>query len=256
MTRTVRDAALLLQEMAGPDPRDPLSIDAVPDDYVDACDGDLKGLRVAWTVDFGYAAVDPDVAEAFKSSVRSFEDFGCALEQRDTGWENPDPYHRILYQVLQAARRGAEYDQRPEWTEPTLAKMIEAGRTFSAVEHQKAHLARSAYYNQVRAFFDEYDLLLTPQMPLGAWSKEPGPNEGPRQVGGRETPTMFDRLPFTVPFNLTGHPAISVPCGFTSDGLPVGLQIVGRWHDDSSVLRAAACFEAAQPWAHIRPPLA
>ena len=92
-------------------------------------------------------------------------------------------------------------------------------------------------------------------MPVGAWSKQPGPEEGPREIGGRPTPTMFDRLPFTYPFNLTGQPAATVPCGFTSEGLPVGLQIVGRWHAETTVFRAAACFEAAQPWVQARPPL-
>ena len=90
-------------------------------------------------------------------------------------------------------------------------------------------------------------------MPVAAWSKVPGPHEGPQEIDGRSTPTMIDRMPFTYPFNLTGQPAASVPCGFTSDGLPVGLQIVGRWRDEATVLRAAACFEAAQPWTGIRP---
>ena len=80
-----------------------------------------------------------------------------------------------------------------------------------------------------------------------------GPREGPQEIDGRSTPTMFARLPFTYPFNLTGQPAASAPCGVTSDGLPVGLQIVGRWRDEATVLRAAACFEAAQPWTGIRP---
>jgi aspartyl-tRNA(Asn)/glutamyl-tRNA(Gln) amidotransferase subunit A len=92
-------------------------------------------------------------------------------------------------------------------------------------------------------------------MPVTAWAAEPGPSpqQGPSEIAGRPTPTMFDRLPFTFPFNLTGQPAATVPCGFSKEGLPVGLQIVGRWHADAAVLRAAACFEAAQPWAQVRP---
>jgi len=92
-------------------------------------------------------------------------------------------------------------------------------------------------------------------MPVGAWSAEPGFPQGPASIDGRPTPTMFDRLPFTFPFNLTGQPAATVPCGFTAEGLPVGLQIVGRWHADGTVLRAAAAFEALQPWAQRRPPV-
>ncbi len=255
MARTVRDAALLLTAMAGPDPRDPLSIDTPPEDYLAACEGDLKGLRVAYSEDFGYAAVDPEVRQLARAAARRFPELGCEVEERNPSWDDPKEFHAVLYRVLMAARLGDRMDERPEWTEPTLRQLIEVGRSYSAVEHQKAHLARSIFYNQARAFFETYDLLLTPQMPLGAWSSEPGPEEGPRSIEGKPTPTMFDRLPFTVPFNLTGQPAVSVPCGFTADGLPVGLQIVGRWHADTTVLRAAACFEAIQPWVQHRPPL-
>ncbi|PYU19369.1 MAG: hypothetical protein DMG30_24440 [Acidobacteria bacterium] len=85
-------------------------------------------------------------------------------------------------------------------------------------------------------------------MPVGAWSAEPGPDEGPREIAGRAV-TMFDRLSFMYPFNLTGQPAATVRCGLTNEDLPVGLQIVGRPHADAAVLRAAARFEEAQPWA-------
>jgi Asp-tRNA(Asn)/Glu-tRNA(Gln) amidotransferase A subunit family amidase len=189
------------------------------------------------------------------AAARRFSDLGCDVEQEDPGWSDPGPAHKIVYEVNQAARQGERADQRPDWIEPTLMQMIENGRRVSAVEHQRAQLSRSSFYDAARRFFDRYDLLLTPQMPLGAWSKQPGPDEGPRQIDGRPTPAMFDRLPFTFPFNLTGQPAISVPCGFTADGLPVGLQIVGRWHADATVLRAAAAFEALQPWADRRPSL-
>src|SRR5581483_5233135 len=255
MTRTVRDAALMLGVLAGPDHRDPLSIDAPPEDYLAACEGDLKGLRVVWSADFGYAPLDPQVRALATAAARRFADFGCELEERDPGWDDPGPPHKVVYEVSQAARQGDRADQRPEWIDVTLMQMIQNGRRVSGVELQRAYLARSVFYDTARRFFDTCDLLLTPQMPLGAWSSTPGPNEGPREIGGRPTPTMFDRLPFTFPFNLTGQPAITVPCGFTSEGLPVGLQIVGRWHADSTVLRAAACFEAAQPWAQHRPPL-
>jgi aspartyl-tRNA(Asn)/glutamyl-tRNA(Gln) amidotransferase subunit A len=136
--------------------------------------------------------------------------------------------------------------------------MIENAQGVTAMEHGKALLARSAFYEHARTFFDTCDLLLTPQMPVGAWAAEPGPGpqQGPAEIAGRPTPTMFNRLAFTYPFNLTGQPAATVPCGFTAEGLPVGLQIVGRWHADTTVLRAAACFEAAQPWAQTRPSVA
>ena len=146
-------------------------------------------------------------------------------------------------------------NERPDWIEPTLMRLILSGSSRSAVEHGRALLARTVFYGAVRKFFEEFDLLLTPTTPVAAWSVEPGPEEGPKQIEGRPTPTMFDRIPFTYPFNLTGQPAATVPCGFTAEGLPVGLQIVGRWHADAVVLRAAAEFEAIQPWADYRPRL-
>ncbi len=255
MTRTVRDAALLLGALAGPDPRDPLSIDSPPEDYLAACDGDLKGLRVVWSADLGYAAVDPEVRAIAEAAARRFADLGCKVEERVPGWPDPGAFHKVMYEVNVAARQVGRAAEHPEWIEPSLMQMIESARRVSAIDHSKALLARSVFYGEVFQFFETCDLLLTPQMPVGAWSAEPGPHQGPKQIGGRPTPTMFDRLAFTFPFNLTGQPAATVPCGFTSEGLPVGLQIVGRWHADSTVLRAAACFEAIQPWAKARPPL-
>src|SRR6266446_1373845 len=255
MARAVRDAALLLQAMAGPDPRDPLSIDAPPEDYLAACDGDLKGLRVVWSADLGYAAVDPEVRRIATAAVRRFTELGARVEERAPGWPDPTDFHRVIYEVQVAGRQIDRARERPEWTEPSLMEMIDFARGISAIDHARALLARSVFYGQVSKFFESCDLLVTPQMPVPAWSAESGRHQGPREIGGRRTPTMHHRLEFTFPFNLTGQPAASVPCGFTTDGLPVGLQIVGRWHADSLVLRAAAGFEAAQPWARARPPL-
>ena len=90
-----------------------------------------------------------------------------------------------------------------------------------------------------------------PVMPVAAWASSPGSE--PTEIGGQPTPAIVDRVPFTYPFNLTGHPAASVPCGFTSEGLPVGSRSCGRWYAEPLILRAAACFEAAQPWGHLTP---
>jgi Asp-tRNA(Asn)/Glu-tRNA(Gln) amidotransferase A subunit family amidase len=257
MTRTVRDGARLLEAMAGPDPRDPLSIDAPPERYLALCDGDLSGLRVVWSADLGYAPVDPEVRTLCEAAARRFGDFGCSMETRDPGWPDPGAFHKVIYEVSVAARQIDRFREHPDWIEPSLRLMIENALRVTAIEHSKALVARSVFFDQARRFFETCDLLLTPQMPVGAWGADPGPagEQGPTQIAGRPTPTMFDRLPFTFPFNLTGQPAATVPCGFTKEGLPVGLQIVGRWHADAAVLRAAACFEAAQPWAQFRPPL-
>ncbi len=255
MTRTVRDGAMLLGVMAGPDPRDPLSIDAPIPDFLAACEGDLEGLRIVWSSNLGTGPCDPEVREIAHRAALRIKEFGATVEERDPDWPDVFDAHKTIYETGVASRREEHARERPEWIEATMMQMIENARNVTGLELAKANLARTRYYDAVLEWFRDVDLLLTPQMPVGAWSAEPGPEEGPREIDGRPTPTVFHRLPFTWPFNLTNQPAATVPCGFTAEGLPVGLQIVGKWHDEGTVFRAAACFEAAQPWAQHRPPL-
>ena len=200
-------------------------------------------------MDFGYAPVDPEVRRLTTAAAERFQAFGGAVEAVNPDWDNPREPASVMWYVSYAAHLGERYDQRAEWCEPSLVEMIEAGRRISGVQHGQAQLARTVFYEQARRFFEPYDLLLTPQMPLGAWPVE----RGPSTIEGQPTPSMFNRLNFTFPFNQTGQPAVSVPCGFTSEGLPVALQIVGRWHADRLVLQAAAACEQAAPWVQKRP---
>ena len=183
MTRTVRDAALLLQAMAGPDPRDPLTIDAPPEDYVAACDGDLRGLRVVWSADLGYSPVDPEVRRLAEAAAFRFADLSAKVEARDPGWPDPGAFHKVIYEVSVAARQVDRAAEHPEWIEPSLRQMIDNARRVTAIEHGKALLQRSVFYDQAREFFETCDLLLTPQMPAVAWSAEPGPHQGPTGRG-------------------------------------------------------------------------
>ncbi len=254
LTRTVADAALMLAALAGPDARDPLSIDNAPDDYRAAVAHPLevlRGLRVAWSVDLGYAPVDPEVRRLTAQAAQRFSDLGCIVEAVDPGWGDPRHMAGLAWYVSFAARLGAQYDEHPDGFEASLAEMIETGRRASGVDYVRTSLDRTTFTQQAQRFFADYDLLLTPQMPTGAWSVD----HGPAAIDGVPNPDMFDRLSFTFPFNMTGQPAASVPCGFTSEGLPVALQIVGRWHADTLVLQAAAAFEQIQPWAGARPAL-
>jgi len=255
MTRTVRDGALLLQVLAGPDPRDPLSIDASPADYPSACAGDLKGVRVGWSRDLGFAQVDHEVGDIAERAARRFAELGAHVEDAKVDWGNPYDFHRIIYSVSVAARNYERALARPDWFETTLLRMILDGAQVSAIHYQQAMLARTVFAEKVRTTFDRYDLLLTPQMPVAAWPADPGPFEGLADLGGKPAHSIFDRVPFMYPFNLTGYPAANLPCGFTREKLPVGLQVVGRWHRETDVFRAAAAFEALQPWAGHRPPL-
>jgi amidase len=239
ITRTVRDAGLLLSVMAGPDPRDPMTLDATDQDFLAACEpGQLSGpgLKVAWSADFGYANVDPEVRQVTEAAAQRFEELGCRVEAVDPGWDNPAPWAETLWHTNMAARFSVQLDERPDWFEPSLRGMIEAGRRLSGLDVGRAQLARTAFYNQAQQFMAGYDLLLTPQMPCVAWPVD------------QQSESIFDHLPFTFPFNGTGWPAASVPCGFNAEGLPIGLQIVAPWHQDAACLRAAAAFEALQPW--------
>lgn len=247
ISRTVADAALFTQATAGPDPRDPTAIASPPEDYLSAVANPIpamKGLRVAWSADFGYAAVEPEVRRLASEAAQRFSEFGCEVEAVDPGWDNPRPGAEVCWFVSMAARVGKIYDENPEAFEPSLAEMIRQGRRFSGEDHGRAECSRTVFYHQARTFFEEYDLLLSPQMPLTAW----GVDDWPAEIDGTPSPSIFDRLPFTFPFNLTGQPAASVPCGFASDGLPVALQIVGRHHADTLVLQAAAALETSAPW--------
>lgn len=252
MTRTVSDAAVMLSAMAQPDERDPFSLGFQPQDFLAQLDSDLKGLRVAFSVDFGYAAVHPEVRAAVTAAARRFQDLGCRYEEVVPGWKNPADFFSILYDTAQANRVGDKYDQRPDWIEPSLKAMVEHGRRVSMAQLAWAQGRRNELFHEIREFFRNYDLLLTPTLPMPAFDAVNTPEE----IEGRPTHGELEpRVPFTYPFNYTGQPAATVPCGFSSDGLPLGLQIVGHWHADALVLRAARCFEQIAPWADRRPPL-
>jgi len=247
MTRTVRDAALMLAVMAGPDDRDPLSFPAAATDFTRGLEGGIRGLRVAWSPTFGYAQVTPEVLRVAEAAVRRFHDLGCRVELAERLFADPDPIWAPLFYSGVAARL---QDALPEWRDrmdPGLLEVVEEGGRISAVQYKQAEFARATFTQDLRKLFLRYDLLLSPTLaalPFAAGTERPTDAPG----GSR-----LSWVAFTYPFNLTGQPAATVPCGFTADGLPVGLQIVGARLQDSLVLRASAAFEAAAPWAARRP---
>ncbi|MGE5848748.1 MAG: amidase [Candidatus Methylomirabilota bacterium] len=249
MTRTVKDAALMLQVMAGPDDRDPLAFPSRAESSVTGLDDGIRNLRVAWSPTLGYAVVDPEVRTATESAAKQFEHLGCHVEEVGRAFDDPDPVWSPLFYGGIAGRL---HDLLVEWRDrmdPGLVGIVEEGRRISAVEFVKASLARASFTETVRKFFTCYDLLLTPTLavpPFGVGLGQP-----PSHMKG----SHLAWVAFTYPFNLTGQPAATVPCGFTRDGLPIGLQIVGRRLEDATVLRASAAFETAAPWADRHPPL-
>ncbi|MBI2562755.1 MAG: amidase, partial [candidate division NC10 bacterium] len=249
MTRTVRDAALMLQVMAGSDDRDPLSLPQAGMDCLAGLDGGIRGLRVAWSPTLGYAVVDPEVRAATEAAAKRFSDLGCRVEEVNRVFDDPDPIWAPLFYAGIAARLD---DSLAEWRDrmdPGLVQIVEEGRRISAVQFAKAAFARATFTEAVRKFFSQYDLLLTPTLAVPPFAA------GLEQPPNRPTGSRLHWVAFTYPFNLTGQPAATLPCGFTQDGLPIGLQIVGRRLADATLLRAAAAYEAAAPWVERRPPL-
>ena len=253
MARTVRDAALFLSVLAGPDERDPQSLPATGEDFAHAAEGGVRGLRVAWSPDLGYAPLTPEVRRAVERAARRFTDLGCSVEEAHPGFANP----RTLFITLTSPYRAADMEPHlAKWRDhldPVLHSRLDAAAKLTAIDYEKATHERTALWQTVSRFFQRYDLLLTPTVSTAAF---PLGLTFPPEIDGRKLDNPLDWISLCYPFNLTGQPAISVPCGFTEDGLPVGLQIVGRRFADASVLRAAAAFEAVAPWADRRPGLA
>ena len=255
MTRTVRDAALMLSVMAGVDARDPHSW-SQPCDYLarlqDEPERPAQPVRVAWSPDLGTAVVDPEVASLTADAARRFAELGYEVEEASPDVTDPWELINVMWCVGEAGVHGNRYAEVRDRLDPGLAAIIDTAHTYRALDVAAALRSRLDYYHRMRAFMERYELLLTPTMPLPAFAAG---LDKPDRIGATTLDAGLSWTPFTYPFNLTGQPAASVACGFTGDGLPVGLQIVGRRHADGTVLAAAAAFEAACPWADNRPPL-
>ena len=253
ITRTVADAALMLEVMSGYDERDFYSIPLKAPRYLSAVRGEpnLKGMKIAWTVDMGYAIVDKQVARTIEAAAKVFEKLGCLVEEAhpDAG----DPQAAFSTQVASAVAAQL-YDELPEWGkqfDPGLALYVERSKDILARDYVKARMKHLEYWAKIRVFFDKYDLLLAPVLAVPPFSVG---TYSPAEINGQKV-SAIAWMPFTYPFNVTGQPAASIPCGFTKDGLPLGLQIIGRKYDEVSVLKASAAFEKVKPWADKYPPL-
>lgn len=253
MARTVRDTALMLSAMAGPDDRVPISLDEPGAVFERAAEGDVRGLRIAWSPDLGIGRVEPEVARIVEAAGRRFEEAGCTIEDATPEIGEIRPTIAAFRALGVAAGSPELLDRADEVDNPFLREFLKRPRELTGLEIARACTEHARYVERMAAFFRRYDLLLTPTTPTAAYLLD---QMFPPEIDGQPVANAIDAMIVTYAITLAGLPAISVPAGFTADGLPVGLQIVGGRHAEALVLRAAAAFEQLAPWADQRPPLA
>lgn len=245
LTRSVRDAALMLSVLCGHDARDANSTREPPPDFLGGLDGPIQGLRVAWSPNLGFAHVDAAVESLSEAAAKTLETMGCRLVA-----VNP-PVDADLFEIADPVRNADKYaawghllKDRPDDLTPYVRSVLERGSRVTGEEYSNSLRELERLNARMADFFERYDLLATPTTPVPAYPvRQPPPT-----INGFEVPHYASTTLLTILWNLTGQPAASLPCGFTDNGLPVGLQVVGRRGDDLGVLRISRAFEKMKPW--------
>jgi aspartyl-tRNA(Asn)/glutamyl-tRNA(Gln) amidotransferase subunit A len=253
IARTVADAALLLEVIAAHDLRDPASLPVGPRSF-DVTPGRLDGLKIGTSADFGFAAVDPEVGEAFQSAAETLAGLGAELVSDCVALPS-DMLDRILkpiaYTEQAAAVAGRETEALAASDEDYRA-VVAGGRAYSGIDYMEATFRRNTLRASFLNLFEKVDALVTPTVAITAFRAG---TLGVDRVSDATVDRHLGWSPFSWPINLTGLPAATIPCGFDLSGLPIGLQIVAPWLDEALILRIAAAFERARPWAQFRPRL-
>ncbi len=250
MTRSVRDSAIALNAIAGHDPRDPSSANVPTEDFTRDIESGVAGLRIGAPDDFFYDVISPEVAQAVCDAAGVLSDLGAEVER--CAIPALDHALGISSAILVTEAAETVFDKlrdRPQDIGADVRARLRLGAVTPAVDYIKAQRARSAYNAQLDEAMRRYDLLLAPSVAVGATGIE----QEFVEVAGRQENALSLMSRLTRPFNLTGQPTISVPCGFTSDGMPIGMQLAGRRWEEATVLRAAHAYESATDW-HTRRP--
>ncbi|WP_421998376.1 amidase [Reyranella sp.] len=250
MTRTVMDTALMLQAMAGPHPSDPWSIGVQPQDYLAAAhpEGDLAGRRILYSATLGNTLVARDVRAAFEAALGRLRALGAELVELDGALPDMEPIWKVINHTTWRARFD-ELVRRPDnRLSSSLVRQVKMAADWSGADYQKAMFQRTNLFRKMQDWFETADYLVTPTLSRTALPIDQDLFD-PIDIDGVEAGELrANWFPYTMPFNITGHPALSLCCGYDREGLPIGLQIVGRFRDEASVLRAAALYEASESW--------
>ncbi len=249
VSRTVRDAARMLDVMAGPDGRDRWSLPAPRESFESACGKSARGMRLAWCATLGGQPVEPEVRQVCQRAAQRFETLGCPVEEIEIELEDLGQAQQVIVLCEAAA---AFRQRRAEWEQiifPATRKMLPNADALTCSDLLEAHWARERALAALAPVFDKYAALLTPTAPVTAPLNG---TLGPKVIDGKPVRTL-SWLGHCVPFNMTWQPAATVPAGFDAAGLPVGLQLVGRRFDESTLLCLASAYEEAFPWVKARP---
>ena len=253
LARTVRDAAFLLDAMAAPNPENPLSILDDPPEFQAALNGGVKGLKMALIPNLGGMPVEPEVQAAIEASAQTFAAMGAIVEEPDVALDGlllRESFRTIFISDM-SANLGWMLDAHADELMPSMRAFLEDAANWTVADLARSLREMERLKGRMRDLFSTYDVLLTPTAAVPAF-----PIEGwPDTINGVSVDPRWAFTPFCYLFNMTGQPAASVPAGFTSDGLPIGLQVVGRFGDEATVLRVSAALEEAQPWAAHKPPV-
>ena len=254
MARTVGDTALMLSVIAGEDARAPISFPVDTQGFLSAVSSpDIRGLKVAWSPDLNILPVDQEVQSVVAKAAQRYGELGCRVERAEPDLRGVREVIYVTRSLRMLAHHGDKLDKWREKMNPNLVWNIEQGFTLTPRRIAEAEKERTNIYRRVQDFFSRFDLLLTPTVAVSPFPVE---MSYPQEINGKPMDNYTDWLLMTYAITITGYPAISIPCGFTKEGFPVGLQIVGRKMAEATVLKAAAAFEAAAPWQTKYPPAA
>jgi amidase len=247
MTRSVVDAAVMLRAIAGFDPKDPTTRRVTVRDYLDTIANGVKGLRIGVDETYCTRDVDPQVSKAVLGTTRVFQNLGASIHEVKVAVED-DPYWYTICAAETAAAHAQWYPSRADDYGPTFRAFLADGNKVRGLDYVNAHIKRQALRRMLDDLFQKVDLLLCPSMLTLPMLLKDFP---PDAVLSAESTIAL--LRHTAPFDLTGSPTISVPCGFSTEGLPMSLQLIGRHDEEGLVMQAGHAYEQATDWHKRRP---
>ena len=253
MARTVEDVALLLSAMAGPDARSPIAIAEPGERFRQSLDRDFGGVKIAWSQDLASFPVDARVTAVIDGQRHVFADLGCIVEEAEPDFSDADEIFKVWRAWSFALSYGPLLEKHRDHFKETVIWNVEAGQRLTGPQLGQAEVKRTALYHRVREFMDTYEYLILPVSQVPPFDIT---QEYITEINGVQMETYIDWMKSCYFISTLGLPAISVPCGFTPEGLPVGVQIVGRHQDDFGVLQLARAFEKATQFGQQRPAVA